>query len=70
MPGPLLISPKGNALTLGQVKTEEKVNEITAIPRLPEMLELGGCLGTIGDMGCRKGIAREIVDQGRTACWQ
>ena len=59
-----------NTLTLGQVKTEEKANEITAIPRLPEMLELGGCLGTIGAMGYRKEVARGIVDQGRTACWQ
>ena len=33
-PGPLLSLPKGNTLTLGQVKTEEKSNEITAIPRL------------------------------------
>ncbi len=33
-----------NTLTLGQVQTEEKSNEITAIPRLLEMLELNGCL--------------------------
>ena len=46
-----------------QVNTEEKSNEITAIPKLPEMLELGGCLGTIGDMGCRKEIARGIADR-------
>lgn len=32
-----------NTLTLGQVKTEEKSNEITAIPRLLELLELKGC---------------------------
>ena len=35
-----------NTLTLGQVKTEEKSNEITAIPRLLEMLELSGCIVT------------------------
>ena len=39
--GPLLSLPKGNMLTLGQVRTEEKSNEITAIPGLLEMLELG-----------------------------
>ena len=40
-PGPLLSLSKGNMLTLGQVRTEEKSNEITAIPGLLEMLELG-----------------------------
>ena len=53
-----------NTLTLGQVKTEEKSNEITAIPRLPEMLELGGCPVPTGAMGCQKETAREIVDRG------
>ena len=53
-----------NTLTLGQVKTEEKSNEITAIPRLLEMLELGGCIVTIDAMGCQKEIAGEIVDRG------
>ena len=36
-----------NTLTPGQVKTEEKSNEITAIPRLLELLELSGCIVTI-----------------------
>ena len=53
-----------NTLTLGQVKTEEKSNEITAIPRLLEMLELSGCIVTIDAMGCQKEIARGIVDRG------
>lgn len=53
-----------NTLTLGQVKTEEKSNEIMAIPRLLEMLELSGCLVTIDAMGCQKEIARGIVDRG------
>ena len=52
----------GQALTLGQVRTEEKSNEITAIPRLLEMLELGGCIVTIDAMGCQKEIAQRIVD--------
>ena len=45
------------------MKTGEKSNEITALPRLPEMPELGGCLVTIDAMGCQKEIAREIVDR-------
>ena len=53
-----------NTLTLGQVKTEEKSNEITAIPKLLEMLELSGCIVTIDAMGCQKEIARKIVDRG------
>ena len=53
-----------NTLTLGQVKTEEKSNEITAIPKLLEMLELSGCIVTIDAMGCQKEIARTIVDRG------
>ena len=56
--------PKGNTLTLGQAKTEEKSSEITAISLLLEMLELGGCLVTIDTMGCQNEIAREVVDPG------
>ena len=41
-----------NTLNLGQVRTEEKSNEITAIPRLLEMLELNGCIVTIDAIGC------------------
>ena len=52
-----------NTLTLGQVKTEEKSKEITAIPRLLELLDLGGCIVTIDAMGCQKEIARGIVDR-------
>ena len=56
--------PKGNTLTLGQVKTDRKSNEITAIPRLLGLLELSGCIVTIDAMGCRKEIARGILDRG------
>ena len=52
-----------NTLTLGQVKTEEKSNEITAIPRLLELLELSGCIVTIDAMGCQKEIAQRILDR-------
>lgn len=50
-----------NQMVLGQVKTEEKSNEITAIPRLLELLQLNGCLVTIDAMGCQKEIAEKIV---------
>jgi len=41
-----------NRLVLGQEATEEKSNEITAIPKLLEVLELKGCIVTIDTMGC------------------
>ena len=50
-----------NQLVLGQVKTDEKSNEITAIPTLLEMLELKGCIVTIDAMGCQKDIAKQIT---------
>jgi predicted transposase YbfD/YdcC len=50
-----------NQLVLGQVKTEEKSNEITAIPTLLELLELKGCIVTIDAMGCQKEIAKQIT---------
>ena len=53
-----------NTLTLGQVKTDQKSNEITAIPRLLELLELNGCIVTIDAMGCQKEIAQRILDRG------
>ena len=53
-----------NRLTLGQVKTEEKSNEITAIPQLLQLLELKGCIVTIDAMGCQKDIAQGILGRG------
>ena len=53
-----------NTLTLGQVKTTEKSNEITAIPQLLPMLELKGCIVTIDAMGCQQEIAQGILDRG------
>ena len=47
-------------LVLGQVATQEKSNEITAIPQLLEMMELAGCTVTIDAMGCQKEIARKL----------
>jgi predicted transposase YbfD/YdcC len=51
-------------LTLGQVATEAKSNEITAIPLLLELLDLKGATVTIDAMGCQKEIAKKIVDCG------
>ena len=51
-------------LVLGQVKTEEKSNEITAIPELLDLLEIEGCIVTIDAMGCQKKITQKIVDRG------
>ncbi|MBI4952171.1 MAG: ISAs1 family transposase [Myxococcales bacterium] len=53
-----------NRVVLGQVKTDDKSNEITAIPRLLRLLHLRGCLVTIDAMGCQKEIAEEIVNGG------
>lgn len=52
-----------NNISLGQVVVDEKSNEITAIPKLLEILELSGCLVTIDALGCQTDIARAIVDQ-------
>jgi predicted transposase YbfD/YdcC len=52
-----------NRVVLGQLKTEEKSNEITAIPELLKMLNVQGCIVTIDAMGCQKAIAKQIVDQ-------
>ena len=48
-------------LCLGQYKTEDKSNEITAIPALLDLLEISGCTVTIDAMGCQKDIASKIV---------
>ena len=53
-----------NQLSLGQVATSEKSNEITAIPQLLELLSLKGALVTIDAMGCQKDIAAKIVAGG------
>ena len=48
-------------LVLGQEKTSEKSNEITAIPRLLAALDVSGCVVTIDAMGCQKKIAGDII---------
>ena len=49
-----------NQLCLGQLATDEKSNEITAIPKLLELIAIKGCTVTIDAMGCQKKIAKQI----------
>ena len=53
-----------NGLVIGQIKTDEKSNEITAIPELLKQLEIKGCIVTIDAMGCQKKVAHTIVKKG------
>jgi predicted transposase YbfD/YdcC len=48
---------------LGQVKVDDKSNEITAIPQLLQTLDISGCIVTIDAMGCQTDIAEAIVEQ-------
>jgi len=58
------------AVVLGQVRTAEKSNEITAIPELLAVLELSGSIVTIDAMGCQKAIAKQIREQEVIMCWR
>ncbi len=53
-----------NRLVLGQIKVDDKSNEITAIPKLLKVLDLHGCIVTIDAMGTQTEIAQQISDQG------
>ena len=53
-----------HGVSLGQLATEEKSNEITAIPELIDHLDVGGATVTIDAAGCQKNIAAKIVDGG------
>ena len=53
-----------NSLLLGQVRTADKSNEITAIPELLKLLDIQGCIVTLDAMGCQKAIARKIIQTG------
>ena len=52
-----------NRVVLGQLKTDQKSNEITAIPKLLDLLKLKGATVTIDAMGCQKDIAAKIVSK-------
>jgi predicted transposase YbfD/YdcC len=51
-------------LTLGQLKVEGKSNEITAIPKLLDIIDVKGAIVTIDAMGCQRDIADKIIDKG------
>jgi predicted transposase YbfD/YdcC len=53
----------GQRLVLGQVKVAEKSNEITAIPKLLDMLAIEAAIITIDAIGCQRDIARKIIDK-------
>ncbi|TQQ16331.1 ISAs1-like element IS1358 family transposase [Vibrio cholerae] len=52
-----------NGMSIGQLKVDSKSNEITAIPKLLDLLDVKGCLITIDAMGCQKKIAQKIRDK-------
>jgi predicted transposase YbfD/YdcC len=53
---------------LGQLKTHDKSNEITAIPELIKTLSLQGAVVTIDAMGCQKKITRTIIGRKGGLC--
>jgi predicted transposase YbfD/YdcC len=53
-----------NRMALGQIATEEKSNEITAIPQLLTLLDIRGATITVDAMGCQRAIAEQVIDQG------
>ena len=53
-----------NSLVLGQLKVDEKTNEIRAIPELLDVLCIEGCIVTIDAMGTQKEIAKKIIGKG------
>ena len=52
-----------NSQVLGQVKVDEKSNEITAIPKLLSRLDIAGTVITMDAMGCQKKIAKLIIEK-------
>nr|WP_230948439.1 hypothetical protein [Burkholderia stagnalis] len=57
-------------VVLGQVRTADKSNEITAIPELLDVLLLNGAIVTIDAMGCQQAVARQLVVNGADLCWR
>lgn len=57
-----------NHISLGQVVVDAKSNEITAIPKLLELIDISGALVTIDAMGCQTEIAKKIVDSDADYC--
>ena len=59
-----------NRVTLGQVKTDEKSNEITAIPRLLELLDLHGCISPLTLWVARRTSPKGLWTAAPTMCWR
>ena len=55
--------PHDAGIVLGQIAAEEKSNEITAVPMLPEALDIGNCIVTADAMSCQKTITKAIISQ-------
>ena len=54
---------QNGGLVMGQLRTQSKSNEITAIPELLKLLAIKGCIVTIDAMGCQTAIVKQILDQ-------
>lgn len=54
---------RANGIVLGQMKVNEKTNEIKAIPELLKILAIKGCIVTIDALGCQKDIAKGIIEK-------
>ena len=52
-----------NQITLGQLTTDEKSNEITAIPKLLDVLDIKNSIVTLDAMGCQRDIAAKIIEK-------
>jgi len=50
-------------LVLGQIATDAKSNEITAVPKLLKMLSLEGSIVTVDALNCQREIAQQVIDQ-------
>lgn len=57
-----LVSQGGNRVVFGQVAVADKSNEITAIPRLLELMDLKGAVVTIDAIGTQREIVKQIID--------
>ena len=56
-------------MVLGQLRVNEKSNEITAIPKLIDLLEIENCIITIDAMGCQTEIADKIIEKKSRLCF-
>jgi predicted transposase YbfD/YdcC len=52
-----------NKLLLGQLKVDEKTNEMIVMPQLLEILNIKGCIVTADALNCQKAVAEKIIDK-------